>query len=84
MRIFAALAIAALLAVGCGEMPTSDRQGEGGRRADEFGDVTDVTIWRNVDDVPNVAEFCAGEHEFVATLSADGTRSPELIYLGIC
>lgn len=82
-RIIAILAVLAVVALGCSETPTADRQ-EGGRLADDYADVTNVTIYRNVDDVPNVAIFCAGEERFAATLSADGTRSPELVPMGLC
>lgn len=73
-----------IMAAGCGETPTADRQGEGGRRADTYEDVTNVTIWRNVDNVPNVATFCAGGRFFASTLSVDGTRTPTLLHLGDC
>ena len=84
MRITVMIIIGAVTFIGaCTDVPTADRV-EGGRQADDYADVTDVTIYRNVDNVPNVANFCAGGEEYAATLSVDGTRSPELIHLGSC
>lgn len=79
LAIFALLAFLST-ASGCDETPKSDRV-EGGAAADTYADVTDVTIWRNIDDVPNVAVFCAGDHMFAATLSGDGTRDPALVFM---
>lgn len=65
----------------CGCAPTSaDRLPEaGGPTPDAFADATDVTVWRNVDNVPNVAMFCADGLRWAATLSDDGAKSPVLV-----
>ena len=74
--------LVALVAPGCSGQPSDDRSGEaGGRDADTFADATDVTVVRNIDDVPNVALFCADGIRFAATLSGDGTRPPQLVEL---
>jgi len=66
---------------------TDDRQAPNGTRADFYDDATNVTVYRNADDVPNVATFCLGTYGWAATLSggdsgADKTavlvRFPEL------
>lgn len=67
----------------CSDIPTADRV-EGGRQADTFVDATQVTLVRNVDNVPNVAIFCGAGERFAATLSVDGQRSPSLEHLGPC
>lgn len=75
----------ALLLTSCTSVPTADRsEAGGGWRADSYADASDVTIVRNVDDVPNVAIFCAAGERFAATLSVDGTRAPALVHLGRC
>jgi hypothetical protein len=59
---------------------TEDRQ-EGGTKPDSVQDTTRVTVWRNVDNAPNVITFCADGLAFAATSSVDGQRAPNLIRL---
>jgi hypothetical protein len=54
---------------------TEDRQSPNGTRADAFGDAQHVTVYRNADDVPNVATFCLDDYGWAATLS--GTDAAE-------
>ena len=34
-------------------------------------DATDITVWRNIDKVPNVATFCAAGRGWITTLHSD-------------
>lgn len=74
----AALVAALVLTAGsCQEYPSQDRSDEaGGRTADDYADTSQVTVWRNVDNVPNIVTFCADNQMFWATLSVDGQRAP--------
>lgn len=85
MRKSAMVAVGAILAVvvlggasGCDSV-TDDRTT--GKQPDSMSDTTNVTVYRNADGVPNVAVFCADGLAFAATLSTDGTRSPQLLRL---
>ena len=77
----AALFVALVTTAGsCQEQPYDDRSSEaGGSEADNYADTTDVTVYRNVDDVPNVVSFCAGGVRFFSTLSSDGYKTPTLL-----
>lgn len=59
----------------CDTAPTTDRQAPNGTRADAFGDAQHVTVYRNADDVPNVATFCLDDYGWASTLS--GTDAAE-------
>jgi len=59
----------------CDTSATGDRQAPNGTRADSFGDAQHVTVYRNADDVPNVATFCLDDYGWAATLS--GTDAAE-------
>lgn len=59
----------------CESAPTGDRQAPNGTRADFFKDAQKVTVYRNADDVPNVATFCLDSYGWAATLS--GTDAAE-------
>lgn len=75
--LVAGLVLLVLLAA-CGT--TRDRSSEaGGSSPDEWADTYGVVLVRNVDDVPNVALFCAEGFRFASTLSTDGTRQPSLV-----
>jgi hypothetical protein len=79
-RIIAGITVAALLVLGACSTATQDRtDGAGGTEPDYLADAKHVTLVRNADNVPNVALFCAEGFGFAATLSADGTRSPQLV-----
>lgn len=79
MKLFAGLAIAGVMLLGgCGGTE-QDRQTPAGTQPDAYADTTDVTLWRNADNVPNIAIFCAGDLRFAATLSSDGTKQPSLV-----
>jgi len=59
---------------------SDDRSGSaGGSNPDNYSDATHVTLYRNVDNVPNVATFCAGTLGFASTLSSDGAKNPTLV-----
>ena len=77
----AALAVALVTTAGsCQETPSADRSDEaGGSDADNYSDTSDVTVYRNVDDAPNVISFCAGGVRFFSTLSSDGYKTPTLL-----
>lgn len=71
------LLICVLIALAaCAETPSDDRTET---KPDGYQDVTNVVIWRNADDVPNVATFCADHLAFASTLSSDGTKAPQLV-----
>ena len=60
-----------LAAAGC-SAAREDRPSEaGGNQPDSWGDTTKVTVYRNVDKVPNIALFCVGKLRFASTLSGD-------------
>lgn len=51
-----------------------DRESGAGMAADTFQDTSDVTVWRNADEVPNLATFCADGRAWVATLNSNNGR----------
>lgn len=59
----------------CSGDATGDRQAPNGTRADSFKDAQHVTVYRNADNVPNVATFCLDQYGWAATLS--GTDAAE-------
>jgi hypothetical protein len=67
-RVLLAAALALAL-VGCSQL--GDRESGGGRQPDTLEDVTDVTVYRNIDHFPNVAFFCADGLAFWSTSSYD-------------
>lgn len=70
---------AAVLLAGC---TTSAEREDSGKPADTYADTSNVTVYRNVDNIPNVAMFCAGPYRFAATLnSADGKGRGQLLRL---
>lgn len=76
-RVVAAVAVAVVLLAGCDPV-TQDRQ-EGGTTPDRVADTSHVTVWRNVDNAPNVIVFCADGLAWAATSSVDGARTPSLL-----
>lgn len=76
--LIAALAVALITTAGaCQEDPNDDRSdAAGGKEADRYEDTSDVTVWRNADDVPNIVTFCADGQMFWSTLSSDGYKQP--------
>lgn len=78
-RTAVALLVAALALTAC-EQTTRDRSADaGGHNPDHTSDTTDVTVWRNIDNAPNVVGFCADGVRFYTTLSVDGQRQPALV-----
>lgn len=80
VRLTAAITITACLLLGassCDE-PAQDRAKT---EADGFQDATNVVVWRNADQVPNVVTFCADGLAWAATLSSDGYKTPNLLRL---
>lgn len=74
-RVLLAASLAVLpLATTCGTA-TDDRTGPSGTQPDNFADATKVTVYRNANDVPNVATFCLGQFGWASTLS--GTDAAE-------
>ena len=65
-----------VLTAGSCDAPADDRPNIA---ADGFQDATNVIIWRNADQVPNVATFCADRLAWAATLSSDGAKTPNLL-----
>lgn len=57
-----------VLLTGCGTT-TGDRDAGGGAKADTYKDAQQVVVYRNANDVPNVANFCLGEYGWASTLS---------------
>ncbi len=45
---------------------------------DHTKDATEVTIWRNVDNVPNVSTFCAAGKGWITTLNSDSGHRGEV------
>lgn len=70
-----------LTAESCG--PSDDRSGTvgNGTKPDGYLDATNVIVFRNADDVPNVVLFCIGKFRFASTLSGSNTESAMLIRL---
>jgi hypothetical protein len=64
---------------------TADRQGPNGTQPDSYQDATHVRVYRNADQVPNVATFCLGSYGWASTLknttsdSASGSAAPSLV-----
>lgn len=85
MKTIIAAALAALVLTGCGADTAQDRSDEaGGRAPDTVGDAYDVTLTRNIDDVPNVVTFCTTDGiKIVATrtgsTSGSTTREIEIL-----
>jgi hypothetical protein len=73
------LGLGCLLLTGCAATSADRLPEAGGPSPDGFADATDVTVWRNADNVPNVAMFCADGLRWAATLSDDGSKSPVLV-----
>lgn len=61
------------------DAPADDRTTGKGTAADGYQDTSQVVIWRNADQIPNVATFCADGLAWAATLSSDGMKVPNLL-----
>lgn len=72
-----AVAAALLMLAGCDQV-TQDRQ-QGGPDPDRVADTSQVTVWRNVDNAPNLIVFCADGLAWAGTSSVDGARAPSLL-----
>ena len=69
MRTLLAAAVLLIpLAADCGTA-TDDRTGPNGTQPDGYSDATHVVVYRNADNVPNVATFCLGTTGWASTLS---------------
>jgi hypothetical protein len=80
-RLAAAGAALVLLLAGC-SAADNDRESGSGKAPDKLSDATRVEVFRNADNVPNVARFCADGHGFWSTLSGgdqSGTKPPQLL-----
>jgi hypothetical protein len=61
------ISVAALVfATGCTKPELQDRSSGAGRSADGVKDAYEVEVWRNVNNYPNVAIFCADGLAFFA------------------
>jgi len=78
IAIVAAGAVTLTLA-GCTPPANQDRSAGGGNLPDSLYDTQLVELYRNADNVPNVAYFCAGDYGWASTLSNDSTSAPALI-----
>ena len=59
-----------------------DRGGQEGAPPDHIGDVQWVEVWRNADEMPNVARVCVEGIAFATTssgLRGEGVASPQLV-----
>lgn len=57
-----------MLLTGCSQT-VGDREGGAGKQADSYEDATHVTVYKNADNVPNVAFFCLDGFGWASTLS---------------
>lgn len=74
-----AAAIVTVALAGCTPTANQDRSAGGGNLPDSLYDTQLVELYRNADNIPNVAYFCAGEYGWTATLSNDSTSAPALV-----
>lgn len=74
MRRIALCALAGLMLAGCGAAQDRPKA-----EPDGYADATEVVVWRNADQVPNVVTFCADGVAWIATLSHDGSGAPALL-----
>lgn len=79
--VFAVVGLVALVLTACTPAQNQDRDGGAGSAPDSIYDTSLVEIYRNADNVPNVAYFCAGDFGWASTLSNDGTAAPALTRL---
>lgn len=73
--IVASLALCTMGATSSCGTATDDRTGPNGSQPDGFQDAQHVVVYRNADNVPNVAVFCLGAYGWASTLS--GTDAGE-------
>lgn len=83
LALVAALALLFGLAAQC-STPVEDRSGPNGAQPDGYQDATHVTVYRNADQVPNIATFCIGAYGFASTLKdtssgGSGSAAPSLV-----
>ncbi len=63
------LPVLATLALGGCSVADDDRESGNGKDPDVIHDTSHVTLYRNANNIPNVAYFCAGELGWASTLS---------------
>ncbi len=81
IAVLIALPLALGLALtGCASA-NQDRSSGAGNQPDTYSDTSHVELFRNADNIPNVAYFCADEIGWASTLSNDGTSAPQLVRL---
>ena len=73
LRLVTAIGATVVLLAGCGASATDDRKGGNGANPDGYKDITNVIIYCNADNVPNLALWCADDHAFWSTLSSGDT-----------
>jgi hypothetical protein len=80
-KIIGLVAAGVLALAGCTGQAAQDRESGAGLKPDRVADASEVVVWRNADDIPNVATFCADGLAWAATLSRDGVTAPQLLRL---
>lgn len=73
MKISGIALISIVALTGC-SATLQDRSDGLGSEPDTVSDTTDVTVYRNADDVPNVAYFCAGDYGWASTMNTSTGR----------
>lgn len=68
-----------LMLTGCVPVANQDRGSGAGSLPDVVYDTQRVELFRNADNIPNIAYFCAGGFGWASTLSNDGTAAPALV-----
>lgn len=72
------IVLAVLLGAGSCDTALTDRAKQ---QPDGFQDATNVVVWRNADQVPNLVTFCADGLAWASTLSSNGMTNPNLLRL---
>lgn len=79
--VSAALLALGMALTGCSQT-VGDRDGGAGKQADSYENATNVVVYKNADNVPNVAHFCLGDYGWASTLSggdSGGDKASSLV-----
>ena len=68
-KLLVSLVAVLALVVGCSEPATNDRTSGKGKDADITTDAWNVTLYRNADNIPNIALFCIHREDPIAVMS---------------
>ncbi len=74
--LIAGTAFAVAILAGC-SATDNDRDGGNGDQPDNYGESSNVTLYLNVDRVPNVASFCLDNRRYSSTLASTDSGSPK-------